>query len=184
MKYLYIHIPKTAGISMKRFLNKKYQTPIFEGHFTCSQMKAKAILNNYDYEKIITTVRNPYERLVSVYLFLKDKSKEYIHLYKGTDLNVVFKDFTFEQFINFFLKQNCLNYHYMNTYMFLPQKTWLDTNDNIETYKLENLNKYFNLEHFNKAAIDYQWEKYYTEDLKEIVNTFYKEDFKYFNYTE
>ena len=151
MKLLFIHIPKCGGISMKRFLNEEYKTPIFEGHFTCAQMKAKADLNNYNYDQIITTVRNPYERLVSIYLFLKDKSKEYIHLYKTTDLNVAFKDFTFEQFVNFFLKENCLNYHYMNTYMFLPQKTWLDTEDHVAIYKLEDVNKHFNLKHFNKT---------------------------------
>jgi len=184
MKLLFIHIPKCGGISMKRFLNEEYKTPIFEGHFTCAQMKAKANLNNYSYDQIITTVRNPYERLVSIYLFLKDKSKEYIHLYKTTDLNVAFKDFTFEQFVKFFLKENCLNYHYMNTYMFLPQKTWLDTEDHVAIYKLEDVNKHFNLKHFNKTNIDYDWKKYYTQELKEIVNIFYKEDFKHFNYTE
>lgn len=183
MKPLFIHIPKCAGISVKEFLNKSYQVPIIDGHYTCSQMKAKAKFINYEYDHIFTVVRNPYSKLVSTYLFLQQKSKEYIHMYRKTDLNAVFKHFTFSQFVNFFLKENCLNYHYMNTYMFLPQKTWLDTKDEIKIFNFEALNELgFDLPFYNRNDNEKDWQSYYTDDLKETVYTFYEEDFKKFEY--
>ena len=183
MNNLFIHIPKTAGISVKKYLYNKYNTPIFEGHFTCSQMKAKADFINYKYNRIFTIVRNPYSRLVSTYIFLKEKMKEYIHMYYNTDLTIPFKLYSFKDFVDFFIVKNNLNYHYMNTYMFLPQKTWLDTKDKVKIYKLENIKKLgYELEHHNKSNEDYIWQNFYDKKLKEIVYTFYKEDFKEFKY--
>ena len=84
---------------------------------------------------------------------------------------------------NFFLKENCLNYHYMNTYMFLPQKTWLDTKDEIKIFNFEALNELgFDLPFYNRNDNEKDWQSYYTEELKEIVYTFYEEDFKKFEY--
>tara|TARA_R100001086_G_scaffold249286_2_gene188574 strand:- start:385 stop:942 length:558 start_codon:yes stop_codon:yes gene_type:complete len=183
MKPLFIHIPKCAGISVKRYLLDSKNIPLIEGHYTCSQMKAKAQFINYKYDHIFTIVRNPYSKLVSTYLFLQHKSKEYIHLYGKTDLNTVFKNFTFDQFVKFFLKNDCHNYHYMNTYMFLPQKTWLDTDDDVKIYNFENLNELnFDLSPYNKNVMEKDWGSYYNDELKEIVSIFYNEDFKMFNY--
>ena len=76
---LYVHIPKNAGISIKTVLIEKYNYPfIFQGHLTCQQLKARANLNNYKYDFIFTSVRNPYTRMLSIYFFLKEKnSKSY-----------------------------------------------------------------------------------------------------------
>ena len=186
MKPLFIHIPKCAGISVKRYLLENESVPLIEGHYTCSQIKAKAKFINYNYDSIFTVVRNPYSKLVSTYLFLQHKAKDYIHLYgknKKTNLNDVFTTFTFENFVKFFLKNDCHNYHYMNTYMFLPQKTWLDTDDKIKIFKFENLKELnFDLPYYNKNNMEKDWESYYNDELKEIVNIFYQEDFKKFNY--
>jgi len=71
----------------------------------------------------------------------------------------------------------------MNTYMFLPQKTWLDTDDKIKIFKFENLKELnFDLPYYNKNNMEKDWESYYNDELKEIVNIFYQEDFKKFNY--
>lgn len=183
MKPLFIHIPKCAGVSVKKYLLDNENIPLFEGHYTCSQMKAKATFINYSYDYIFTIVRNPYSRLVSIYSFLQTKSKDYIHLYGKTDLNTVFKNFTFKEFVNFFLKDNCHNYHYMNTYMFLPQTTWLDTEDDVKIYKFENLNELnYSLPHHNKKSVEKDWKMYYDEETQEIVSIFYREDFRKFNY--
>jgi len=183
MKPLFIHIPKTAGISIKRYLLSTYNIPIFEGHFTCQQMKAKADFISYKYDYIFAVVRNPYIRLVSTYLFLKQKMKEYTHTYGNLDLTSPFKGTSFKEFVHFFIKQDNLNFQYMNTYMFLPQSTWLDTRDDIKVYKMEEIDKLnFKLDHFNKAEKDYKWESFYTPDLKKIVFQYYKNDFQEFGY--
>tara|TARA_R110002050_G_scaffold239029_1_gene375177 strand:- start:457 stop:660 length:204 start_codon:yes stop_codon:yes gene_type:complete len=67
--------------------------------------------------------------------------------------------------------------------MFLPQKTWLDTDDKIKIFKFENLKELnFDLPYYNKNNMEKDWESYYNDELKEIVNIFYQEDFKKFNY--
>tara|TARA_R110000787_G_C13394260_1_gene442891 strand:+ start:923 stop:1486 length:564 start_codon:yes stop_codon:yes gene_type:complete len=185
MKPLFIHIPKTAGISIKRYLFETYNTPIFEGHFTCQQMKAKASFIAYEYDHIFTLVRNPYARLVSTYLFLKEKMKEYTHtcIYDCSDLTIPFKETSFKEFVYFFIKEENLNFQYMNTYMFLPQSTWLDTKDDVKICKMEEINKLnFKINHFNKAEKEYDWKSFYTPNLKKIVYTYYKNDFKKFDY--
>ena len=153
---LYVHIPKNAGISIKTVLIEKYNYPfIFQGHLTCQQLKARANLNNYKYDFIFTSVRNPYTRMLSIYFFLKEKMKNYTHYYLNNDLTMPFKVYSFKHFVNYFLLNDKTNFHYMNTYMFLPQKTWLDTNDDIEIFKMEEivkLEKILNnkLQFFNK----------------------------------
>jgi hypothetical protein len=183
---LFIHIPKNAGISIKDVLYTKYQYP-FDGHFTCQQMKAKALLNNYLYEDIFTTCRNPYSRMVSVYLFLKIKMRTYTHYKHTMDLTIPFTYYSFSHFIKTFLCLNNCNFDYMNTYMFLPQHTWLDTADDVKIFKIENFSKienYLNtkLPHCNKIEYKQTWKDYYDEDTKKIILAHYEQDFDKFKY--
>ena len=183
---LFIHIPKNGGISIKTVLQEKYFYP-FDGHYTCQQMKAKSILNNFTYEEIFSTCRNPFSRMVSVYFLLQRKMKLYSHYFDNLDLTIPFKYYSFRHFVEFFLKQNNLNFHYMNTYMFLPQHTWLDTSDNVKIFKIEEINKiekYLNckMPHHNKHLYEKPWMNLYDEESKKIVYTHYEKDFETFKY--
>jgi hypothetical protein len=188
MKPLYIHIPKNAGISIKNSLIDSCNYPkIFEGHLTCQQLKARASLFDYKYDNIFTTVRNPFTRMVSIFLFLKLKSERYSHYFFKTDLTLPFKIYSFKHFINYFLYDNSENFHYMNTYMFLPQKTWLDTNDNVNIFKFENINKIekflnLKLKHFNKNEVKINYKDFYDAKTKNIVFKNFEIDFDIFKY--
>jgi hypothetical protein len=183
---LFIHIPKNGGISIKSILEEKYAYP-FEGHFTCQQMKAKAVLNNFTYKEIFSTCRNPFSRMVSIYFFLQHKMKLYLHYFNNLDLTIPFKNYSFRHFIEFFLSQDSCNFHYMNTYMFLPQHTWLDTSDNVKILKIEEIDKiekYLNVKmpHYNKRIYEKSWKDLYDDRSKKIVYLHYEKDFENFKY--
>ena len=72
---LFIHIPKTAGTSISATLN----IPKDCEHRTLQQtIKKKSDLDKY-YK--VSFVRNPYDRMVSLY----NEKKETGHLYKNVD---------------------------------------------------------------------------------------------------
>jgi hypothetical protein len=71
--------------------------------------------------------------------------------------------------------------------MFLPQKTWLDTNDNVEIFKIEEivkLEKILNnkLQFFNKLDYNKDLKDYYDQDTKNIVYRNFEIDFDIFKY--
>jgi hypothetical protein len=185
---LYVHIPKNAGISIKSILIENYNYPsMFQGHLTYQQLKARANLNNYKYDFIFTSVRNPYTRMLSIYFFLKEKMKNYTHYYLNNDLTLPFKVYSFKHFVNYFLLNDKTNFNYMNTYMFLPQKTWLDTNDDVKIFKVEEISKLekllnSKLQFFNKLDYDKNLKHYYDQDTKDIVYRNFEIDFDFFKY--
>jgi hypothetical protein len=71
--------------------------------------------------------------------------------------------------------------------MFLPQKTWLDTNDNVEIFKIEEIVKlekilYNKLQFFNKLDYNKDLKYYYDQDTKNIVYRNFEIDFDIFKY--
>lgn len=81
MDILHIHIPKTGGVSLQKFLLnenlmkletfKKYNNI----HRTLVDLK-KLTGKNYPTFIKVAVVRNPWDRLVSSYYFIKNGSKE------------------------------------------------------------------------------------------------------------
>ena len=66
-KTIFIHIPKNAGTSIKTFFECK---EFYNKHRTIDQIK-KENIKAYDSYKKFTIVRNPYDRMVSWYFYLK-----------------------------------------------------------------------------------------------------------------
>jgi hypothetical protein len=65
-KFLYIHIPKTAGKSMETFMTgRKWWNPHSVGLQKLEQIKGGKYADYFKY----TIVRNPFDRLVSIYHF-------------------------------------------------------------------------------------------------------------------
>ena len=191
MNYIYIHIPKNSGTSIRSVLVKYHNYPeqIFSGHFTVQQSIARANLNNYKYDEIFTVVRNPFERLVSIFFFLKRKMAEHVHVLRGEDLTLPFKLLNFKDFVYFFLLKVDMRFLWMNYYMFFPQNSWLDKHKkNIIIFKQEEnikIEKYLkcklSYENVNPYKINYS--ELYDDDLKKIVYSYYEEDFDFFKYS-
>ena len=211
LKAIFIHIPKAGGTSIEnlicdfplyryKLVNKynwygnikndhiKYELD----HSTMAYLKNNCKYFDNTYFSF-SVVRNPYARLVSEYHYCKFKYSRYIK-----NLNN-FKEFVFEikDKFNDILKEKEKNHlyvsHYLPQYIFTHNYRKLQIVDKV--YKLENLKndwieicKKLNIEkelikiEKNSTDFSYNYEDYYTEELKEIVYELYKDDFEIFSY--
>lgn len=211
LKVIFIHIPKAGGTSIEnlicdfplyryKLVNKynwygnikndhiKYELD----HSTMAYLKNNCKYFDNTYFSF-SVVRNPYARLVSEYHYCKFKYSRYIK-----NLNN-FKEFVFEikDKFNDILKEKEKNHlyvsHYLPQYIFTHNYRKLQIVDKV--YKLENLKndwieicKKLNIEkelikiEKNSTDFSYNYEDYYTEELKEIVYELYKDDFEIFSY--
>lgn len=195
-KIILLHPGKTGGTSIEHTLKDKYlgkdyklesrtadRTLMFGLDRKLHLYLQHADLRVYDHLNIdytpyttITTIRRPYERILSCYY------------YNGKS-----KDYTFKEFITNKLQQCFLSNHNMSISHFSPQHTYTSNN----SYKV---NYIIQLENFKqdctRAGLDVQYhysQTRGTQDLKNymdmydsttkaIVYNIYKEDFKTFGY--
>lgn len=204
-KYIFFHLPKNAGVSLSRALIgqekllqiKRYFAYIsrqilrkkdnfylsikdkelifFNSHITCYNFYDifnKKCFN--DFQKI-AVARNPWDRMVSRYFYSKKVNKK-------------FKNFTFEEFVNFDIKNNMI---VLNQYRFCTKDK---TNFCIDkVIKFENLNSDFNeislsifgkkdlLKYFNKTE-HAEYRNYYNTELKDKIYINFKKDINFFDY--
>ena len=161
-KTIFIHIPKNAGTAIKDFFNKDWDSGLkipsvkINKHDTIHQIKLKAP-ELYDSFKKFTVVRNPYDRTLSWYTYLKGKEVEF----KKWLENPIHK--------------------------LEPQYTWIDDTVEIIRYENLNkeLSEFFKKEIIlpvvNKSNHD-DYLKYYDKESLDIVYNKYKKDFEKFNY--
>ena len=198
---LFIHIPKTGGTSLESYFEYKFNIPLDSKslymwldeeqkqnntlidtslqHITYQTMFKYNTVFNIDPNglKIITIVRNPYERLISDLFFNKlitiNSSKEEV-------FNI----------IKTYLLRNDLDNHNLPQYVFV-------TNDNkklvpniqiLHTETLTTDMHNLGYEDFdkrdNKNSINIDYYKYLNNDSIKLINDFYDCDFTLFNYTK
>jgi hypothetical protein len=195
---LFIHIPKTGGTSVELYFASKFNIPLNNKslflfitdellsmnmkinsslqHITYNQIvKYSEIFNiNFDNIKIITIVRNPYERIISDLFCSKlitiDATKESV-------FNI----------INKYLVSECDNHN-------IPQHKFI-TNDkgeiiqNIHILKTESLTNEMNMLGYSDFDIfhnvnpnNVNYYDYLNNESIYIINEFYHLDFILFNY--
>lgn len=197
---LFIHIPKTGGSSLELYFSNKFNIELNNKslylcmddkiilkeniiinsslqHITYNQIVKYNKVFNIDFNniKIITIVRNPYERIISDLFYLKlinvDTSKENV-------FNI----------INKYLVSFNYDNHNIPQYNFITDDN-RELIKNIHILKTENLTNNmkdlgytdFNLlENNNKYKVNYY--NYLNNKSIEIINDFYHFDFILFNY--
>ncbi|WP_340106368.1 sulfotransferase family 2 domain-containing protein [Rhodohalobacter sp. 8-1] len=183
---IFIHIPKTAGISVNKALFGDYGG----GHKDVTFYKRAFGPLTYRTYFTFTFVRNPYSRVLSAYLFLKkggfyEKDKKWAekHLSQYS---------SFGQFV-----EEWLNEETIHTYNhFVPQHSFVCDIDLVPDVdfigRFEKLEEDFQyiagrlrldvkLPVLNKTG-SRRWEDYYTPELAEKVREVYREDFEVFGY--
>lgn len=203
LKLIFIHIPKTAGMSISKSFEQAWS---LENHKIATYYSEEKYIDYLKY----AIVRNPFSRLVSIYNYIKSK-----HYYKGKsicgpgDELLPFSSwllYNLEAYEGSF-KDNNFNGRAKNrfkkgsSFWFAPQHNWLyDQAGELgvnKILKLENLDEEFkkfmielNLEiklyHINKTS-NYKKDKYnyrthYDDYIKDIVRFYYRKDFMLFNY--
>jgi hypothetical protein len=170
-KTIFIHIPKNAGTSIETlFANSSFRIQPNK-HANIHEIKKK-FPKLYDSHRKFTIVRNPYDKMVSWYFYLKRKVGEKHKVVEFND----------------WIKDPQLFWHADDPIHFLdPQHTWID--DTVKVIKFENLNEELNeffkedikLPITNKSNHDH-YSTYYNRKSLDIIYDRYEEDFEKFNY--
>ena len=169
-KAIFIHIPKNAGTSIEEYFGNKSVRIQPEKHADIYEIKKK-FKNSYNNYRKFTIIRNPYDKMVSWYFYLKRNLGDY---------NVI-------EFNNW-IKDPSKFWHINDPISYLkPQYEWI--NNTVEIIKFENLNKelnkFFNekinLPIINKSNHKHYLE-YYNKQSLNIIYKRYKKDFEKFNY--
>ena len=183
----YIHIPKTAGISIKNAILKncsdaeKPYTDDLPGWLKMHQpyWYWEEQIPDLNSKWIFSTVRDPYKRAVSLWKYVTQDREPYVTYFKG----VSFKRFWDTDSAN--LAPN-LRYNIRSTQCEFLSGIEGDMVPNI--FRLED--QLGNLEKKLGFAIDqrlnvskiYNYKTYYNKETVEIVNEIFKEDFLQFGY--
>ena len=166
---VFIHIPKTAGISISTWLSSYFNIINFGYHYSTNTIK-----NTYE---TFAVVRNPWDRIVSLWSFVKETNLSNIP--------------NFDEFVK---NLNLYKFNESTWFTFAtPQKYWIQ---NGVTYllKFETLEEDFKiiqnrLQCYEPLPIintskheDYH--KYYTQETWNIINKLFEEDIITFNYVD
>jgi hypothetical protein len=180
---LFIHVPKTGGNSLKK--TQLFKRCRFFGHKPISQIEN----HKSDYKYSFAVTRNPYDRVVSAFHYLKNGGEPN----NGYDLGMQKKLSKYKDFKDF-VKDLHL---FVNEVHFKPQYTFVcDKNDRLlidYTFKSEKLDTEIrrlfekeripveNIPKVNTSKHD-DYSKYYDVNTKKTVYQIYKKDFELFKY--
>jgi chondroitin 4-sulfotransferase 11 len=186
-KCIFIHIPKNAGTSVRS--NLKLDSNL--GHQPLSWYEN---LDNDKYKSYFKFcfVRNPWDRLVSAYFYLKEKQSSRRSSIAARDLTNHFQ--SFDDFVihwindeNIYKEKVFFPQHYfMKNQMGILSMDFVgrveNINSDIETIMnaigMSNQSKLSNI---NKSKRD-SYKNYYSIKSRKIVETIYSEDIKLFDY--
>ncbi len=187
---VFLHIPKTAGTSIMRFfdLSKNKIDFMYYGH----GKESDHIFPNKN-AFIFTFVRNPFDRLVSAWQYLRYGGNNEIN--KAVCARYNLSNSSFSSFVDMLVENKD---NIMSDVHLRPQSFWFDRDRGIA---IEFIGRFENLEkdllsvcervgikfnplefpHINSSNHS-PWETFYTPELKKQVREIYKEDFERFGY--
>ena len=208
LKTIFIHVPKTAGVSIDRYFRDQCRISGFTGHHPARIINANQPESFQSYFKF-AFVRNPWDRLVSAFYFLSqggyskiDKViiEKYINKYNGDFSSFVCDLPNNLHFVH--APENLQEYYAdglpFETAHFIEQNYWVcDHGDKI---LVDYLGKFETLNHDFKAicaaigtelvalgpsniSMHENYRSCYTSETAEIVGKLYRKDVEFFGYT-
>ena len=193
-KLIFIHVPRSAGTSVRISLKKFTKEQIFLGILNNSHQSFSQIVNlnkNIAHNRTsFALVRNPYARFVSIYRFVNRPIK--LKKWFGIKAEEIANNIdTFEKFIELFTMPINVWHGYNH---FTPQFDWVDGVESI--FKIEEIDKlnFFLREfgilepigHFNRRKIyssyNETYKDFYNQNTKKIISKHFKKDLDFFKY--
>ncbi|NHK32400.1 MAG: sulfotransferase family protein [Asgard group archaeon] len=178
-KLIFVHIPKTAGTSVKKALNLSIETA---SHEPPTLLVHKKTWENYF---SFTIVRHPVERLLSSYYYHTNKNYTGSYYRKFPDLH----NFTFQDYFRVFSQLNAhalipqinfIKHKYSNK----PIDIICKFSNLIEDLKpiLDKLHINLDIPHLNKGVYKKANKIEIDQDTLEKIHEFYKEDYITFGF--
>ena len=197
-KFIFTHIPKCAGSTIKCLLKEIDKNAVLLGHMPISKMKNNLNFNESYFK--FTFVRNPWARLNSLYFFFLNQTPKHIH-YKHDKLkvrflqdnNISFSEFIKECSVNFINSPGSVRTGFNFSTVPYTDRYILPDNPLDFIGKVENLQEDFDivcdktgipkqkLPHIN-ATNHKHYTEHYDEETKQIVAEKYAKDIEYFGY--
>lgn len=202
-KFLFVHINKSGGGVVTNHMKINGDTKITGKHRSLEQMLEIA-KNNYNLKKedlyIFTIVRNPWERMISMYLFYHRNNFNSPEFFSG---NIKIDD-NFKEWIKYIYSENFDRsrlHGVINVfkYCFCNQLNWISDSsgnliniDKIMRFENDELEDFFKntmkLDKINTKQKIHptkhnHYSEYYDEETKLLVEKHYKKDIEYFGYT-
>jgi hypothetical protein len=178
-RLIFIHINKTGGSSVEKALNIPLE------HKTALDKIEEIGIDKWEKRLTFTVVRNPWDKVVS----------HYHYRVKTNQTNLRDKPIGFKEWVKrTYGDQDA--FYYNNPRMFMPQVDWIEDKDgNLlvdEIIHFENIDSEFNdvlqkigrniiLPHVKKSNRG-NYQEYYDKESIEIVENWFKQDIKRFNY--
>ncbi|EKN0132056.1 sulfotransferase family 2 domain-containing protein [Campylobacter coli] len=188
-KCIFIHVPKVAGSSIERVI---YQTDKWlVGHVKASDY-TKFDKDKFDSYFSFGFMRNPYDRVVSAYHYLKNDSPDPCDIKWG---RLHINNLTFEEFIlslqdEEFKEEILSKNHFSFQYKYLCDKNMnilvnfigkFEKLDNDFKKILNILRRKDSLVHINKSK-HLNYRDYYNSQTYKIIREIYRDDFEIFDY--
>ena len=180
--FVFVHINKTAGTSIGRAIGLPDKD-----HLTAKEIISMIGRQNWDGAYKFTVVRNPWDKVVSLYEYRRKKNKTLI----------ASRGVSFTDWVKLTHGQNQDPFYYNNPKSFQTQLEWLrDDEDGIAidyVARFETLHADFeqiktaigcnaNLPHLN-ASSRKNFKEYYTAESRDIIARWYQQDIDFFAYT-
>lgn len=191
---IFIHIPKTGGQSIHHIINTHTEKELvgYSSNFIelthLNALKIQELFpNEFNSYFKFSIVRNPYDRIVSEYVFsLKKRYRLYL-----PQFNLSFKKFVqkISEIDQNNQKHMCIN-HIIPQYEFIyhHDKCLVDYIGKFEDFQnsikyiQDQLHVNVETQHLNKT-VHKPYEKYFDKETKEIIYNMYQKDFELFNYS-
>lgn len=184
---IFIHIPRAAGTSVANEVIGRRA-----GHLTASEIKLQMGEKLYNSMFSFSVTRNPYDRIVSAYYYARNGGGAHGGIAPNKDYESSFFS-SFERFVTEWLPTKNildLDYVFQPQYKFVFEGDHLLVNflgkienlDEVEQVVSENLNRKIRFNHYNRSKRENDFDKYYNDDMKQIVQNLYIEDFRKLGY--
>lgn len=182
MKYHFLHIPKTAGSSLYKLVEENPSCNIkYENHFTTAN----------ELVRVFAFVRNPYERVVSMYFYLIHEDRAVVPL-DAAYRYILLRYASFKEFVMNMEKDGLLDIivHLKPMWLWvvnekgavIPKIFKIEEPDMIDAFLSENgLSGWTDSTRLNTSEHD-PHETYLDEDIIAEINRIYAKDFELFNY--